>query len=469
MSRARESGSRGVFFGKSSDPKADDMPAIEQPGAPICSLPAHHTLIVARTRTGKGTRVIVPTLLRYLGSAVVIDPKGENAAITARARQRIIPGETSPVHILNPWGVMEDHFRELGFASARFNPLDMIDRTHPSAVSVAQTLANTIIPKTGDAKSDFWQGSAADLLAGVLLWVVDYPGERRTLARVREITSLSRKQLNDILTRMVASSAYGGAIGELCNRFLDMAPDTYSGITANLNEALKFVSDPQLKAATDGNSFGIIDLIQQPTTIYLIIPPDKIETQRTWLRLMLAAVTQLYRYVPMIDSKGTKRPPHRCMMLIDEFPALGRMSDMPGDLATMAGYGIDYTLIVQGLDQLKATYKDSAGTILSNCAFKWFCNVSDLETAKYLSETLGKATVQTVGKSESSGFNPGGESTGASTTYGETGRALLTPDEVMTLGREKAIVLHPDSKPHYVRPIDRPRRITCRRPIGRRW
>ena len=109
---------------------------------------------------------------------------------------------------------------------------------------------------------------------------------------------------------------------------------------------------------------------------------------------------------------------------------------------------------MQGIDQLKDHYGPAAGTILSNCAYKWFCNVSDLESAKYLSDTLGKATVRTVGKGESHNEGPGGAGKGESINYGETGRPLLMPDEVLALGREVAIVLNPDGRPHYLRPVD---------------
>jgi len=142
------------------------------------------------------------------------------------------------------------------------------------------------------------------------------------------------------------------------------------------------------------------------------------------------------------------------MILMDEFPALGRIEDMPRDIATMSGYGIDFTLIVQGLDQLKDIYGAAAGTILSNCAYKWFCNVNDLESAKYLSDTLGKQTVRTVGRGENQNEGPGGAGKGESVNYGETGRPLLMPDEVLSLGRDVAIVLNPEGRPHYVRPVD---------------
>ena len=433
---------RGLFLGKSSHPDANPVPLHQQPGIPICTTPEHHTLIVARTRTGKGTRVIIPTLLRYSGSMVVIDPKGENAAVTARPR--LFAKVTDKVHVINPWGELAAVYQKAGIPQDTFNPLDVLDRNDPNAVAVAQGLAGAVCPSSPGDKDRYWQGSAANVLAAVLLWIADQPGETKTLARAREIVSMSRKDFTDnFLVPMASSSAFGGAIREMVSPYLDLAQETYSGIMANLSENTKFLSDPQVKAATATSSFALSDLMRERRTVYLVIPPDRIDTQRTWLRLMLAAVTHTYRRAPRNSSAF---PSHRCLVLIDEFPALGKIEDMPRDLATLSGYGLDYALIVQGIDQLKDIYGQGAGTILSNCAYKWFCNVNDLESAKYLSETLGKKTVQTVGRTEND--------QGKGFSFGETGRPLLTPDEILNLGREAAIVTHPGGNPYYLRPID---------------
>jgi type IV secretory pathway TraG/TraD family ATPase VirD4 len=431
----------GVTFGKSSQP---DL-APNAPGAPITSMPETHTLIVARTRAGKGTRIIVPTLLRYTGSMLVIDPKGENAAITARTRRDQLH---HTVHIVNPWGEMEDLYRKLGFAPATFNPLDAIDRNDPNAVAFAQSLAAIICPPAS-GKEQFWQGSAANVLAAVFLWLAETPGEQKTLARARQIVTLSRADFRTILVRMMASTAYRGAISEMVSQYVDLAPETYSAIMANLAENTKFLSDPRIKDSTASSSFSLKTLLDKFTTVYIVVPHDRILTHATWLRLVIAAAMQ------GIKSRDKRvKPHHRCMFLIDEFGSIGHIADIPRDIALMSGYGLDFTLIVQGLDQLKDHYGEARGTILSNCAFKWFCFVNEIETAKYLSESLGKATVRTVGKSLSSGQNPGGSSEGENTTYGEVGRSLLTPDEILNLGREAAILLNPRGLPFYLRPVD---------------
>ena len=441
VERRGENMFQGVNFGKSSRP---DIPA-DAPGAPVTSSPETHTLIVARTRAGKGTRVIVPTLLNYTGSMLVIDPKGENAAITARTRRN---RHKQTVHIVNPWGEMESRYRSLGFARATFNPLDALDRNDPNAVAFAQSLAAIICPPA-TGKESFWQGSAANVLAGVFLWIADAPGEQKTLARARQIVTMSRAEFLKILVKMTASTAYHGAVSEMVSQYIDLAPETYSGIMSNLAENTKFLSDPQIKQSTASSSFSMKKLREEATTVYLVIPHDRIQTHATWLRLVIASAMQ-----GMKSHKATSVPRRRCMFLIDEFGSIGRIDDIPRDIALMSGYGLDFTLIVQGLDQLKDHYGDSSGTILSNCAFKWFCFVNELDTAKYLSESLGKATVRTVATSMSSGETKGGATSGESTNFGEMARPLLMPDEILNLGRDVAILLNPRGLPEYLRPID---------------
>lgn len=434
----------GVFFGKSSKPSIPESAA----GGAVASGPENHTLIVARTRAGKGTRVIVPTLLAYRYSMLVIDPKGENAAITARTRRDRLKQK---VHIINPWGELKDVYSALGFESATFNPLDAIVLDDPNAVAVAQNLAATMCPVTDD-KDKFWQGSAANVLAGVLLWISDHPSEQKTLARAREIITQSRADFKrNTLTKMMVSTAFGGAIKEMVSQYYDLADDTYSGIMSNLAESTKFLSDPQIKAATATSSFSMEKIRDVYMTVFIVIPHDRIQTHATWLRLVISSAMQA------IKNRSRIRTPahHRCMFLVDEFGSIGHIADVPRDIAIMAGFGLDLTLIVQGLDQLKHHYGEAAKTILSNCSYKWFCYVGDLETAKYLSETLGKKTVRTTSTSTShSATNRTRETEGESTTHGEAGRDLLTPDEILNLGRDVAVLLNPITYPGYLRTID---------------
>jgi type IV secretory pathway TraG/TraD family ATPase VirD4 len=450
--------SAGVFLGQSSLPPVPG--AMTRPaGAPVFTTPKHHTLIVARTRTGKGTRIIVPTLLRYRGSMFILDPKGENAAITARARRDELG---HAVHIINPWNVHGAVYRKLGFTAATYNPLDAIDRNDPNAVAIAQSLAHAISPPGQGDKDSFWKDAPAALLTGIFLWLADQPNEQKTLARVREIIGTPKPQFEkQFLVKMAASEAFHGAIRENVSQFVDMAAETYSGIISSLTTTTSSLSDKRIKDATATSSFSMRSLGITPTTVYVVIPFDFMNTQKIWLRLLLAALTYAYKDFknhPSPDPKKpgnqTLRPPDRCMVVIDELPALGRLATLPRDVATLSGYGIDYTLIVQGLKQLKAEYGDDEAAIVGNCAYKWFCNLEDLDSAKYLSEALGDKTVRTTGTSTSAGTSAGGATAGESTTYGEMGRRLLKPEEILVLGTGVAIALQPEGRPLYLRPVD---------------
>lgn len=432
----------GVMFGKSSHPRAPP----DAPGAPVTSAPEAHTLIVAQTGAGKGVRIIVPTLLRYESSMIVIDPKGENAAITARTRRDQLGHK---VHILNPWGEMEALYRQLGFAPDAFNPLDVLERNDPNAVSIAESLAATICPSPKSDANPFWSNSAAAVLTGIFLWLTDRADQQKTLARARELATMTQPDFAKILASMASSEAFGGAIREMVSPMIGLAENTYSGIMSTLAENTKFLSDPRVKASTASSSFSMRRLHDELTTVYVVIPHDRMETQSTWLRLIIAAAMQ------GLKSRDKTVPArHRCMFMIDEFGSIGHIADIPRDIALMRGFGLDFTLIVQGLDQLKNHYGDARGTILGNCAYKWFCHVSDLDTAKYLSETLGKETVRTISKSMSSGQTKGGATEGESMSFSETGRLLLMPDEILKMGRDAAILLGPAAPPHYLRPVD---------------
>ena len=429
---------KGVFFGPAAHP--DIKGSIF---APVVSAPESHALVVAPSRTGKGTSVILPTLLLYKSSLITIDPKGENAAISARYRRDQL-GHT--VHIVNPWDVHGALFKSYGLDSATFNPLDVLDPKDRNIVGIANTIAVTICHQ-GTVNDSFWQDNATAMLAGILLWVADTPGEAKTLANVADIVSGGEHAADlrqTLFPRMVASSSYRGAMRKLVGRFVQMDNKTYSGVIAQLSKSLQFLADDQIATATDHSSFGLADLANGKTTLYIVIPDDQMQAQAIWLKLMVTAVTQTFkRYRPAAHGV-------RGMFLIDEFPVLGRVDSIVTDIALVGGSGLDVTLIVQGLDQLRALYGTSADTIIGNCGYKWFCNIKDLQTAEYVSKALGQMTVRTVSETISSADGK----TSKSSNYGEMGRALFFPDELISMGNKVAFAFQPKGRPYYIKPLD---------------
>lgn len=425
----------GTFFGFSyqDDKKQEPM------AKPIVSEPENHTLIVAPTRTGKGTRVIVPTLLLYQSSLITLDPKGENAAITARYRRDQLGHK---VHIVNPWGSHAALFESLGFGPASINPLDVLDRNDPGVAATAKAIAQAICIRPSETNT-VWQNQAAALMTALLLWVTDRPGESKTLGRIADLVSGGPKGEDlrkHIIPKMVASSSFEGAMRKSVGQLGNLADETYSGVIFNLTEALQFLVDPLMVKATNHSTFDLADLTEEGTTVYLVIPDEQLRTQATWVKLLLEAVTRTFkRHKP--QAKG-----RRGMFLLDEFPALGRVDNFVTDIAVISGSGLDMTIAVQDLSQLESLYGKAAGTIIGNCGWKWFCNVQDLQTAEYVSKMLGTATQAT--ESQTIGQN------NASTAYGETARPLRTPDEVMAMGKEYAVVFRPGKRPHAVTNCD---------------
>lgn len=432
---------RGVFFGPAAHPNVKGSIF-----APVVSAPESHALIVAPSGTGKGTSVIIPTLLLYRSSLITIDPKGENAAITARYRRDQL-GQT--IQIVNPWDVHGALFKSYGFDNATFNPLDVLDPKDRNIVGIANSIATTICHQ-GSVNDSFWQDNATAMLAGILLYVADAQDpirEPKTLAHVADIVSGGEHAADlrsTLFPKMVASSSYRGAMRKLVGRFVQMDDKTYSGVIAQLSKSLQFLADDQIATAADHSSFNLADLVNGKTTLYIVIPDDQMQAQAIWLKLMVTAVTQTFkRYRPA--AQGV-----RGMFLIDEFPVLGRVDSIVTDIALVRGAGLDVTLIVQGLDQLRALYGASADTIIGNCGYKWFCNIKDLQTADYVSKALGQMTVRTVSETVSSANGH----TSRSASYGEMGRALFLPDELLSMGRQVAFAFQPKGRPYYVKPLD---------------
>jgi len=442
---------RAVFFGGSGHPISGDTV-----GIPMTSRPESHSLIVGKTRAGKGVNVVIPTLLRaYKTSVLCIDPKGENAAITARAR-----AGSNYVHIVNPWGELGDAYERLGFPPATFNPLDMLKAGDLNSVSTAKAMGKVMSPAAPGDHQPFWADSAADLIAATLLWIVDQPEEEHSLRRAAQILSRGRKDfVKNYVARMAASEAFDGAISMIATPFLDMVDITFGGIMSHVGQAVSFLADPMIARATMTSSFSMADLTGagkgHPTTVYLVVPWDKLETQRVWLRLMITAGMAVFKRKP----QGAK---YRCLFLIDEFPALGKIPGIDKEAAAMAGPGVDFAFIAQSLEDIRREYGPAADGLIGNCAYKWFCNIDDLKTAEYLSKTLGKKTIRIQNSSSNTGESKGhsptgwteGENTGESTSSSQHARDLLTPDEIMNLGSGTAILLAPgDNFRNVVHPV----------------
>ncbi|KEQ51696.1 type IV secretory system conjugative DNA transfer family protein [Sphingobium chlorophenolicum] len=373
-----------------------------------------HLLTIAPTRTGKGVGTIIPNLLDYPGPVVCIDPKGENARITARHRARF-----GPVHVLDPFGVT-------GIPSAAFNPLDRLDPAGLDLADDAMTLADALVyDAPGEAGEAHWNEEAKALIAGILLWVACDPqsqGTDRTLEALRDCLTFAPDNFQKMLREMSRSTQARGLIARAANRHLGKSDREAAGVLSAAQRHTHFLDSPRMTAVLGHSDFTFADVKARGTTVYLVLPPDRLATYARWLRLMLAqGLTDL--------ARAPASPARSVLFLLDEFAALGRLEPVERAMGLMAGYGIQLWPILQDVHQLRALYERRAGTFLSNAGVLQIFGVNDHDSAKLVSDLLGQETV--VFETMSRAIDA--EETGISFGSQHVGRPLLTPDEVRTL------------------------------------
>ena len=392
-------------------------------GRPLRYAGPAHLLTIAPTRTGKGVGTIIPNLLDYAGPVVCIDPKGENARITARHR-----GNFGPVHVLDPFGVT-------GLPGAAFNPLDRIDPAGLDLADDCMTLADALVyDAPGEAGEAHWNEEAKALIAGIILAIVtSEPPATRTLATLRDRLTLAPQAFAAMLEAM---QAQGGLAARAANRHLGKSDREGAGVLSAAQRHTHFLDSPRMTAVLGHSDFTFADVKAQHTSVYLVLPPDRLATYARWLRLMLAqGLTDL--------ARAPASPTRSVLFLLDEFAALGRLEPVERAMGLMAGYGIQLWPILQDVHQLRALYERRAGTFLSNAGVLQVFGVNDHDSAKLVSDLLGQETV--VFETMSRAIDA--EETGISFGAQHVGRPLLTPDEVRTLREDLQLVFLAGQRP----------------------
>ncbi|MEL6445858.1 MAG: type IV secretory system conjugative DNA transfer family protein [Bacteroidota bacterium] len=377
-----------------------------------------HLLTVAGTRGGKGVNLIIPNLLGaggFSGSWVVIDPKGENAAVTARWQR---DHNRKNVVLLNPWGALRDAFAKRGFETfATFNPLDLVTKGAPeNLVDDVDIIAEMLVPIRETAGvNPYFTSRARAMVAAYLLHLVttdDVEDEERTLPTLWAWLRSDNDEFTELLGSMdgnehpVAGTVVQRAASEIASLKMT-STRVYSNILSTAQDETDFLKSPALtKAFSEASSFDLSTLSNGDTVVYVIIPPDRLKTHYKYLRLV--ATTLL---------RGVIRHPNRQVcFLLDEAYALGYISEIDVALGTYAGYGVSLWNIFQNLTQVQKLYGKNWENVLAQSAVRHFFNLGDQSSRSYISAMLGTRTVLDIGLN--------GELKSA------TGRPLLNPDEV---------------------------------------
>ncbi len=384
-----------------------------------------HVLCFAPTRSGKGVGLVVPSLLTWPGSAIVHDIKGENWQLTAGFRAR--------------------HGRVLLFdptngKSAAYNPLLEVRRGEWEVRDV-QNIADILVDPEGSLeKRNHWEKTSHALLVGAILHVL-YAEKDKTLAGVAAFLSDPKRPIETTLDAMMKTAHLGEAgphpvIASAARELLNKSDNERSGVLSTAMSFLGLYRDPVIAEVTRRCDWRIADIVggKAPATLYLVVPPSDINRTKPLIRLLLNQIGR--RLTEDLQAKAGR---HRLLLMLDEFPALGRLDFFESALAFMAGYGLKAFLIAQSLNQIEKAYGPN-NSILDNCHVRVSFATNDERTAKRVSDALGTATEMKAMKNYA-GHRLSPWLGHLMVSRSETARPLLTPGEVMQLPPTDEIVM----------------------------
>lgn len=384
-----------------------------------------HVLCYAPTRSGKGVGLVVPTLLTWPGSCIVHDIKGENWELTAGFR-----GSFGRVLLFDPTNA----------ASAAYNPLLEI-RKGEWEVRDVQNVADVLVDPEGSLeKRNHWEKTSHALLVGAILHVL-YAGKDKTLAGVGAFLSDPKQPIETTLHAMMTTPHLGEAgvhpvVASAARELLNKSANERSGVLSTAMSFLGLYRDPVVAQMTRRCDWRIADLVDgiQPVTLYLVVPPSDISRTKPLIRLVLNQIGRR-----LTEDLQARHGRQRLLLMLDEFPALGRLDFFESALAFMAGYGIKAFLIAQSLNQIEKAYGQN-NSILDNCHVRVSFATNDERTAKRVSDALGTATEMRAMKNYA-GHRLSPWLGHLMVSRSETARPLLTPGEIMQLPPEDEIVM----------------------------
>ncbi len=351
-----------------------------------------HIMAFAPTRSGKGVGLVLPTLLSWSDSALVLDIKGENWRLTSGWRasigQRILKFDPTA---------------ESG--SIRFNPLAEIRLGTDYEIADAQNIAAMIIDPEGKGLRDFWMKSGfAWLTAGILHFLYRIRAEKGRCASLRDVglsMSAPGDGIETMLNAMLAFDhrhdgrerlAVDKLVHAAAQEMLDRAGNERSGVHSSALTELALYRDPIIAANIGESDFRLDDLMNgdRPASLYLVVPPSDIDRLRPLLRVVLNLFMR--RLMQNVGADGKAAYRHRLLVLLDEFTSIGKLEIFDRSLGFMGGYGLKAFLIVQDLAQIQGTYGRENG-IVGNCHVQIAYAPNDIATAKVLSDKCGVTTV----------------------------------------------------------------------------
>lgn len=404
------------------------------------SLPGQLSVMLsAPTRSGKGVGVVIPNLLNWPDSVVVLDIKGENHAITAGYRA----AHGQAVYAFSPFD--EDA------RSHRWNPLTAVRTSPLHRVGDLLTIGQVFFPNDGGGTSSeaFFNDQARNLLLGLGLLLLETPSLPRTVGEMLRQSSGKGRSLKDHLAALISQrrdedQPFSDECTDALQRLLSNSENTLSSVVATFNAPLTIFADAVVDAATSADDFGLDNLRRRRMSVYVRIPPNRLASARPLLNLFFSQLVSLNTQSLPEQDPALKV---QCLLVNDEFTAMGRVGVITGAAAFLAGYNLRLLTVVQAMSQLDAVYGDKeARTFATNHGLQILFAPREQRDADEYSAMLGHFTERATSRGRSRSLGGQGHST-VSRNDSEQRRALLLPQEFKELGSERLVVICENCKP----------------------
>jgi len=378
-----------------------------------------HILLFAPTGSGKGVGFVIPNLLFWKDSVIVHDIKLENYELTSGWRKKHYKQKVFLWNPADPDGI-----------SHCYNPMDWISTKPGQMVDDVQKICNFLLPE-----QEFWQNEARALLTGVMLYLLADDNKPATLGEV--VRTLRNDDV--VYNLAVVLDTMGKKIHPVS--YMNIAsylqkPDKERGsVTSTANSSLELWANPLIDTTTATSDFNLHEFKISPHTCYVGLTPDNISRLKPLMNMF-------YQQAAAFFTAKMPQPHEKfgVLMMMDEFPTLGKMEQFLAGIAYFRGYRVRLFLIIQDTEQLKGIYEESGmNSFLSNSTYRITFAANNMETANLISQLLGNKTAQQISynKPKYLDLNPGARSLHVS----DVQRALLLPQEVIQLPRDEQIVL----------------------------
>lgn len=332
-----------------------------------------HLVTVAPTGAGKGVSCIIPALLTYPGPVIVIDPKGENYAVTARRRREM--GQA--VHVLDPFFVTDADTRDA------LDPLDLVAVKTPSEADDAAVVARLLVQGQTSHKEPYWDERAETLIIGLILHVLHHsPTPHRSLAEVRHHINVNPANVRQSDFLVPGQVKHAEILAAQSLFTCGMHEKTAGCIVSVAAQHTAFLRTGPVQASICRSTVKLDDIeAGKPMTIYLVLPPDKLASHgkllRLWLGVMMAAL-----------SRRRTRPKLATLLIVDEAAQLGPLNELRTAVTLMRGYGVKVWSFWQDLSQLIRTYPLDWKSLMNNCAVQTYLRPMSPSAAAEIDEYL---------------------------------------------------------------------------------